>query len=214
MNEFWDDVPVNKTEICPSEVLENIKSGIKDYHKGAPHNIPPIQSDIWECIVANAFRKANFDCIWYGENGNKTHEIGKDITVNELTYKNISCKSGELKYKKKIIFKSLKISSYRTTKYKTIDEKLNYIDSEHEDIVYSLSSTFYYSSNRRYILTIFIQPKFKELSWFPDKKNIKNYKSSKLNGLRAWINSSQSDQLWYELERNCPLIKEQHEIQF
>ena len=40
-----------------------------------------------------------------------------------------------------IIYETIKISSYRTTEHKTIDEKLNYIDSDHEDIIYSLSST-------------------------------------------------------------------------
>ena len=212
MNEYFDRCPISTEEICPSSVLKNIKSNIKNLHNVVPPNYPPINGDYWECILTNSFREANFNCVWYGEK-KKNHKPGTDITVSGLTHENISCKSGDIKYnRKKCIYETIKISSYRTTEYKTIDEKLNYIDSEHEDIVYSLSSTFYRSRNK-YILTIFTQPKFKQMVWMPNVKNIKNYKSSKLNGVFAWINHSQSDQLWYELDYDCPLILEKHEIQ-
>ena len=211
MSEFFASSPIITNEICPPSVLQNIKSGIKDFHKGTPHNIPPIKSDTWECILTNSFRQADFNCIWYGEKAHKKHKVGTDITVSGLSYENISCKSGEIKYnRKKCIIETLNISSYRTTKYKTIDKKLNYIDSGHEDIVYSLSYTFYYSTYRKYMLTIFTQPKFKELIWTSADKD---YISSKVNGLVARINHSQSDQLWYKLDYDCPLILEKHEIQ-
>jgi len=35
-----------------------------------------------------------------------------------------------------------------------------------------------------------------------------------VNGVCARINDTQSDQLWYTLDYNCPLILERHEIQF
>ena len=60
------------------------------------------------------------------------------------------------------------------------------------------------------MLTIFTQPKFKELIWTSADKD---YISSKVNGLVARINHSQSDQLWYKLDYDCPLILEKHEIQ-
>lgn len=213
MSEFFGTVPIITKEICPSSVIKNIKSNIKNLHKVVPSNYPPIQGDYWECILTNSFREANFNCIWYGEK-EKKHKSGTDITVSGITHENISCKSGDIKYNdKKCIYETIKISSYRTTSLKTIDEKLNYIDSEHEDIVYSLSSSFYYSRNK-YVLTIFTQPKFKQLDWkkvLTDKNNV-NYISSKVNGVCATINESQSDQLWYTLDYDCPLILERHEI--
>jgi hypothetical protein len=210
MSEFWDNNIITTEEVCPASVLQNIKSNIKNLHNVVPPNYPPVNGDYWECILTNSFREANFNCVWYGEK-KKKHKPGTDITVSGLTHENISCKSGEIKYtnKKEV----LNISSYRTTKYKTIDEKLNYIDRGHEDIVYSLSSTFYRSHNK-YILTIFTPPKFKQMVWKKviTKKNKVNYISSKVNGVCARINDSQSDQLWYTLDYNCPLILERHEI--
>jgi len=110
------------------------------------------------------------------------------------------------KRKKKIT--KLKISGFRTTALKTLDEKINYIDGNHEDIVFSLSSSFF-KSQRKYVLTIFTPPKFRDLTW--TKKN-NNYKSSKLNGVTASILDACSHQLWYELDYDCPLILEKHEI--
>lgn len=212
MSEFFDRCPIITNEICPASVLQNIKSNIKDLHNVVPPNYPPINGNYWECILTNSFRDANFNCVWYGEKKNR-HKPGTDITVSGLKHENISCKSGDIKYRSKK--QVLDISSYRTTKYQTIDKKLNYIDSGHEDIVYSLSSTYYYS-RKKYILTIFTPPNFKQMVWKKviTKKNKVNYISSKVNGVCARINDTQSDQLWYTLDYNCPLILERHEIQF
>ena len=84
MSEFFASSPIITNEICPPSVLQNIKSGIKDFHKGTPHNIPPIKSDTWECILTNSFRQADFNCIWYGEKAHKKHKVGTDITVSVL----------------------------------------------------------------------------------------------------------------------------------
>ena len=170
-----------------------------------------IKDKYWECILAQSFIDANFICNWNPE----SHEAGRDISVDGLKYKRISCKSGTWSYlKRKKRLGQLNISSYRTTKYKTIEEKLKYIDSDHEDIIYSLSSTFF-KSKKKYILTIFTPPKFKKLTWemHTSKKNRIDYKSTKLDGVIAKINSTQSDQLWYKLDYDCPLIMGRYEIQ-
>jgi len=80
--------------------------------------------------------------------------------------------------------------------------------------MYSLSSTFF-KSDKKYILTIFTPPKFKKLTWetHTTKKNRIVYKSTKLDGVIAKINSTQSDQLWYKLDYDCPLIMGRYEIQ-
>ena len=111
------------------------------------------------------------------------------------------------KRKKKIT--KLKISGFRTTALKTLEEKLNYIDGNHEDVVFSLSSSFFKSQNK-YVLTIFVPPKFKELTW---TKEGDNYKASKLNGVSASILEACSHQLWYELDYDCPLILGKYDIQ-
>ena len=209
MNEFWQTNTVVNNEVCPVDVLENIKTKIKIHHQ--LYQTLTIKDKYWECILAQSFIDANFTCNWNPE----SHVVGKDIVVEGLKHERISCKSGTWSYlKRKNRLGQLNISSYRTTKYKTIEEKLNHIDSNHEDIMYSLSSTFF-KSKKKYILTIFTPPKFKKLTWaaHTTKKNRIVYKSTKLDGVIAKINSTQSDQLWYKLDYDCPLILEKHEIQ-
>jgi hypothetical protein len=99
----------------------------------------------------------------------------------------ISCKSGTINFNKKLsINLNLEISGCRTSSHKTINEKLIYLDNNHEDIIYSLSSTLLFKYNK-YILNIFIPPKFSELNWTQviTEDNKINYVSDKLNGVQA-----------------------------
>ena len=204
MSEFFASSPIITNEICPPSVLQNIKNRIRLHHQ--LYETLPVKDKYWEYTLSNSFKDANFKCKWDPD----SHDAGKDITVEGLKYKRISCKSGMIRYgKRKKKITKLKISGFRTTAFKTLDEKLNYIDGNHEDVVFSLSSSFF-KSQRKYVLTIFVPPKFKDLTW--TKKN-DNYKSSKFNGVTASILDACSHQLWYELDYDCPLILEKHEIQ-
>jgi len=203
MSEFFKSGSVVNNDVCSTDVLENIKKRIRLHHQ--LYETLPIKDKYWEYTLSNSFKDANFTCKWDPE----SHSAGKDITVEGLKYKRISCKSGMIRYgKRKKKITKLKISGFRTTALKTLDEKINYIDGNHEDIVFSLSSSFF-KSQRKYVLTIFTPPKFRDLTW--TKKN-NNYKSSKLNGVTASILDACSHQLWYELDYDCPLILEKHEI--
>ena len=204
MSEFFDRSPIIINEICPPSVLQNIKNRIRLHHQ--LYETLPVKDKYWEYTLSNSFKDANFKCKWDPD----SHDAGKDITVEGLKYKRISCKSGMIRYgKRKKKITKLKIIGFRTTAFKTLDEKLNYIDGNHEDVVFSLSSSFF-KSQRKYVLTIFVPPKFKDLTW--TKKN-DNYKSSKFNGVTASILDACSHQLWYELDYDCPLILEKYEIQ-
>ena len=80
--------------------------------------------------------QANLKCHFHGD----SHKSGADIIVEGLKHNRISCKSGIINYNKKLnIFLDLEISGCRTSSHKTINEKLIYIDNNHEDIIYSLS---------------------------------------------------------------------------
>jgi len=204
MSEFCQTNEITNGDICSIDVLEHIKRRIKLHHQ--LYETLTIKDKYWEYTLSNAFKDANFICKWDPE----SHDAGKDIVVEGLRYKRISCKSGMLRYsKRKKKITKLKISGFRTTALKTLDEKINYIDGNHEDVVFSLSSSFFKSQNK-YVLTIFVPPKFKELTW---TKEGDNYKASKLNGVSASILEACSHQLWYELDYDCPLILGKYDIQ-
>lgn len=203
MSEFFNLPETITNVVCSEKVIESIKRRIKLHHD--LYGSLTIKDRYWEYTLSNSFRDANFNCKWDSE----SHDVGKDIIVEGVKYKRISCKSGMLRFsKRKNKITKLKISGFRTTSLKSIDDKLNYIDGNHEDVVFSLSSSLF-KSQRKYVLTIFIPPKFKELTW---TKKGSNFKSSKLNGVSAVILSSCSDQLWYEIDYDSPLILEKYDI--
>jgi hypothetical protein len=216
MSEFWDMDDCKNTNITDEMFSENVKKTCQKNLKNH-HDLYPtinLKSEYWESILTKSFRSDNFKCNWLGE-FKTSHKPGTDIIVDELKYSRISCKSGTVRYDKKLKkFIDLKISGFRTTKYPTLEEKLEYIDSNHEDVIYSLSSSLF-KRHKKYILTIFLPPKFKKLQWtkITTEKNKVNYVSSKVDGLCAWITDSQSAQLWYVIDYNSPLILEKHEIQ-
>lgn len=190
-------------KVCTTEVFAAITRRIKMHHQ--LYDNLTIKDKYWEYTLSNSFRDANFKCSWNQE----SHESGKDIIVENILYKRISCKSGIVVYsKRKKKITQIKISGFRTTSYKSIEDKLNYIDGNHEDVVFSLSSSLF-KSHKKYILTVFLPPKFKNLSWI--KKN-NGYMSNKVNGVSAKILSQCSDQLWYQLDYDSPLILETYEI--
>jgi hypothetical protein len=88
-----------------------------------------------------------------------------------------------------------------------LEDKLNYIDDGHEDIVYSLSSSLFKSHNK-YVLTIFTPPKFKSMNW----NIVNNNFVARSNDVYAIIAAKCSDQLWYELQYDSPLILEKYDI--
>ena len=111
----------------------NYKKLTKDLIKNfnSYHNLldVPINGIVWENILYNVLLKQSKNVIW----NYKSHKTGEDIKFENI---GISCKGGRLQGKNK---DRLKISSYRTTVYKTIEEKLDYFDENHEDVYFCLS---------------------------------------------------------------------------
>jgi hypothetical protein len=203
MNEFFDVQTEISNNVCSQQVLDAIQRRVKLHHE--LYETLTLKDKYWEYTLSNAFKDANIKCKWDAE----SHDAGKDIVLESATYKRISCKSGMVTFsKRRNKISKLKISSYRTTSLKTLEDKLNYIDGNHEDIVYSLSSSLF-KTHKKYVLTIFIPPKFKDLSWIQVGNN---YKSHKTNGVCASILSQCSDQLWYELDYDSPLILGKYDI--
>lgn len=192
----------NNDSVCSPLLIDAITRRVKLHHN--LYNNLTIKDKYWEYTLANSFKDINISCKWDVE----SHDVGKDIVIDSGKYKRISCKSGIVTYsKRKKEISKLKISSFRTTAYATLEDKLNYIDGNHEDIVFSLSSSLFKSQNK-YILTVFIPPEFKQLQWYQDKNDYKG----KSDDISACIMHKCSDQLWYEIKYNSPLILEKYDI--
>lgn len=192
----------NNETVCSPLLIDAITRRVKLHHD--LYNNLTIKDKYWEYTLANSFKDINISCKWDVE----SHDVGKDIVIESGKYKRISCKSGMISYsKRKKSITKLKISSFRTTAYATLEDKLNYIDGNHEDVVFSLSSSLFKSQNK-YILTVFIPPVFKQLQWQQDKNDYKGISAD----VTAHIMHKCSDQLWYDIKYDSALILEKYDI--
>lgn len=173
-------ITVEKVDsLLTSNVIEEIKSRITKHHELYDSKIT---STLWEEILHKSFIKNSMNSTWnmYG------HQSGSDV---ECDGTQISCKSGTIKGKK---IKKLSISSYRTTSLKTIEEKISYLDKEHEDIIFSLVF-----DNEKYSIYTFVQPKVGNLEWNETKGQWKAIDKEMWNEFK--ISKSMSDQFWMNL---------------
>lgn len=152
----------------------------------------PINGTVWENLLFNSLSKQSDDVIW----NNGSHEIGTDIKFNNIR---ISCKGGRIKGTRK---DRLKISSYRTTTYKTLEEKLDFFEDKHEDVYFCL--TYKETDRHEYKLFTFDANilDYRSLKWKETKKEWKG-----IGTFTANIKKAMSDQLWLSLP--IKLITEQ-----
>ena len=123
-----------------SELINKIKDKLVKHHELYRH---PCKAEYWEDIWDQCIN-ANSD--WVGGG----HQPGADTKCNKtgIRYQN---KAGIINFKNNTV----KISSHRTAKYVTIDEKLEFISRKHCDKYVLLSRNDWDSNNKSYYLIIF-----------------------------------------------------------
>ena len=178
------------------ELFDNIETSIREYHKGIFDAIS-IKSEYWETILDYALHKQGHKTIY--ERG--SHKVGADIEIKNISNGRISCKAGSLV--KKSTRPAIKISSYRSTQYKTLDEKLIHFDNDHEDIIMSLAYIKPLrkdSFKHKYIMSVFNPLKFMNMEWEERiaKDNVVNWLTVN-NIIDADIYPQHSGQLWYRV---------------
>jgi len=175
-------------------LTENLLEMFKEYHSLLE---VPINGIIWENLLFNCLSEQSDDVEW----SYKSHQTGEDINFEGI---GISCKGGRLQGKNK---NKLKISSYRTTVYKTLQEKIDYFEDKHEDVYFCLCYEET-KTDHKYKLYTFDSDvlDYRNLKWEKTKRGWKGD-----GKFLAKIESSMSDQLWLWLPTN--LLEEQFEIE-
>lgn len=167
-------------ELLSDNVIEEIQRRIIKHHELYDSKVSSV---LWEEILYKSFLANGLKSEW----NMGGHGAGTDVKCEGVS---ISCKSGIIKGKK---IKKLNISSYRTTSLKTIEEKLEYLDKQHEDVIFSLVH-----DNQKYKIFVFQQPKISHLSWNETKGQWKAVdKDVTWNEFK--ISKNMSDQFWMNL---------------
>jgi len=160
------------------EFFEYFEIEIKKFHSLFKKN--HLKGELLEELIVNALIKSNVNCEW----DCYSHNSKYDIKINDVE---ISIKSGKVNSKNK-----LKISSFRTTKYKTLNDKIKFVNENKSDIMFSC--TFKDNEYSIYVFDTSILS-LNNRTW--DKIN-KNYKTIN-NLVDIGIYHSMSDQVWYDI---------------
>jgi hypothetical protein len=175
-------------------VVEEIKQRLNKHHELYEF---PVKAELWENTLANSLKACGADTDWKPDGG---HGSGKDMTILS-SGERISCKSGQL------TGNNCKFNGSRTTKHKTLKEKLEFLSTPKDDVYFLLarSKKEWKHGQRNYYLVTFPSKilNYNHHQW--TKKY--NKRTAKHNGwsmvgemFDALISIAMSHQLWTTLK--------------
>lgn len=171
-----------------------IEKRIKRYHEDFSLCL---MAEQWEEVLKRSLEDIGLEPEWEND---RSHKVGEDIY--EKSIGRISCKSGSLEKN------GVKFNGSRTTRFKTLDEKLEFLSSSHDDFYFMLAKDKkdIMSKNFKYKVLVFPSTvcKVNKLKWEETKSGWKG-----TGDFSAMISRSMSDQLWTTL----PLDKVEHVLE-
>lgn len=178
------------------------------------------KAELWEEVCAIALRRCGFGSDWKPD---FNHIPGVDQTTGNGV--RIGNKGGKFKGKSKKLsllsenLTTLTISGSRMTRFKTLNEKIEFLSDQKEDYIFCLATTEHwdYSHPVYYFIVLdskdldYVSGTWEEIngSRKSNKSSIVGYRYTGKN-FTAKIQKSMSDQLWTMIDRS--LFKEMHRI--
>ena len=160
----------------------------------------PVKAELWEDIFDQVINGSHSN--WVGGG----HSSGADVISEGNIKIQFQNKSGDINYRTNII----KWNGHRTTKFKTLSDKLDFISEYHCDkyVMLGRNKKEWDKGIKKYNLIMFDSEKidYKKLNWTE-----KYSKTGELSGWKgennnlpysATINKKMSDQLWTECDMN------------
>lgn len=151
----------------------------------------PLKAEYWEDILDQSLQDIGDESIWY----RFRHTLSVDI--ESKFFGKISCKGGILTKK------GLKFSGFRTTKYKTLEEKLKFLKIKKDDCYFCLTKNSNKNWDDTYKLIIFDSKLLNDNGRIFNIKNWSVINSGweyQSKNFKLQILSGTSDQLWYSIK--------------
>lgn len=164
-------------------IAKSIAAKISQHHSIYPKI--PIKDIYWESILSDALHENNHPNDWICG----SHSVEADIFSEE--FGNISCKSGKLNSHRT----RLTVSGSRTTKHKSLKEKIAYLSQKKSDYMYCLVHT-----DNHYNMILFNSDIFRyDRQW---EELPSGWKTTDDIEPKIKIVKSMSDQVWYDIDLN------------
>ena len=183
------------------KIIPYLKHRIKAYH--SMFSLPLI-AEFWEETLHRSFGDLNYHTTW---TPNRSHAVGEDMNIPSIVHSRISCKSGQFTTTRELKKLCVKINGGRSTKFKTIEEKIKHFSGDHDDVYCCLAKSK--SFDKKYTLLVFKSSliKVNKLKWNESNTGKEWHGKGIFN---ANIGKSMSAQLWSTIP--LELIKYKFEI--
>jgi hypothetical protein len=179
---------VKRPRIVNKKLLSTIQKYIKKHHSLYS---TPVRSEQWDEILFKSLKENGYDVNW----DPYTHKIGEDVFC--AGYGRISCKGGVIN-NHTVHGEYLSFNGSRTTSYKTLNEKIEFMKNKKEDVYFCLAK---YKADKKniteYQLIVFDTKliDYKKLKWNKHKKDFRGQSK----GLYVEIRNALSDQIWIHI---------------
>jgi len=168
-----------------------IEKRIKRYHEDFSLCL---MAEQWEEVLKRSMEDVGLKPKWEND---RSHKVGEDIFEESIG--RISCKSGSLEKD------GVKFNGSRTTRFKTLEEKIKFLSSSHDDYYFMLAKDKKDIKKKNFKYKVLVFPstvcKVNTLKWEETKSGWKG-----TGNFNAVISRAMSDQLWTTL----PLSKVEH----
>ena len=182
-----------------NQLCDTIASVVMSHHK--IYDLP-VLGEYWENVLSKSLKANGINNDWTPD---LNHVQGLDMIIEDQL--RVSCKSGQIMGKGQ---NDLKFSGSRMTKYKTLEDKLNYLSIKKEDVymLLSRSKKDWDKGERKYSFIAFPSDilQYSSMNWV-DTFTKRGNNIGKLNGhkasnevLDANISFSCSHQLWTKIK--------------
>lgn len=163
---------------------------IDDYHDMFTF---PLKGEMWEEVLSKALKSIGLDNDWQPTG---SHKSGSDMKILQSNER-VSCKSGTIKQSG-----TLTLSGSRSTKYKTLREKIEFFSNKQEDLYALLAKPERKKGvipSYEFILFSTEILNYKNLRWAKNASG-KTYEAESRD-LRCKIVGSMSGQLWTDIKK-------------
>ncbi len=182
------------TESRLNELIVRINNWVHQYHLVFDQ---PLAGTYWEEILSKSFADIGHETTW---TPNNSHKVGEDFKISNLIGSSISCKSGVFKHNKTHnLGKCVEFSSSRTISHKTLEEKLEHLNSHNYDYHFMLSKHMKFDKTYELLIIGSEMCKVLDLTWEANKNGKKGDFVSVSGPFKATITESMSGQLWITL---------------
>jgi hypothetical protein len=172
--------------------INSLRKQILLHHVVHPFKLS-LKAEFWESVEFTALVNEGYKCQWTPG----SHGVGTDIIADDL---HISNKTGKRLKRKRSSKDTVKFSSSRTTSFKTLQEKIDFLDQNHDDVIHFLTSEIA-DDNSEITYVMYSLPsdkiKLKDCNWETTNSGYKGTMEN--NDFVATISKKMSAQLWVEV---------------